>query len=82
MSVLPIRFPLQKLNEVPLAKVEAVIEEADNDNLAAIAGDRQAAEHLLLDDIFGAPGWGDSEQEDAPDQGSHAACSAGPLPPD
>eukprot|EP00972_Heterocapsa_arctica_P022441 3300973-Heterocapsa_arctica.AAC.1 len=37
---------------------------------------------MLIDDIFGAPGWGDSDQEDAPVQGSHAACSTDPLPPD
>eukprot|EP00972_Heterocapsa_arctica_P088063 12984163-Heterocapsa_arctica.AAC.1 len=73
MPALPVRFPLQKLDDVPVAHVEAIVEEANVDDLAALAGDRQAAE---LDDIFGAVRPFDSDEEDAP-----AACSVDPRPP-
>ena len=54
----PVSFPLQKLEDVPLIQVEAAIENARDDDLVALANDREIARKILmddLDDMFGTP---------------------------
>ena len=60
----PISFPLQKLENIPLIQVETAIENAHDDDLAALANDREVARKILmddLDDMFGTPEWQDNE---------------------
>ena len=60
----PISFPLPKLENVPLIQVENAIENTHDDDLAALANDREIARKILmdeLDDMLGTPEWQDNE---------------------
>ena len=60
----PTSFPLQKLENVPLIQVETATKNAHDDDLAALANDREVARKILmddLDDMFGTPEWQDNE---------------------
>ena len=60
----PTSFPPQKLEDTPPIHVETAIENAYDDDLAALANDRELARKILteaLDDTFGTPEWQDNE---------------------
>ena len=60
----PISFPLQKLGNIPLIQLETAIENAHDDDLAALANDHEIARKILmddLDDMFGTPECQDNE---------------------
>ena len=49
----PISFPLQKLENLPVIQVETAIENARDDDLAALANDREIARKILMEDLDG-----------------------------